>query len=166
MWYGFSAVSYTHLDVYKRQVQNRLFVRKEILHHWCNWYSTPYLLRRLSAIYEAEPALPYAGDVVETIRRALLQREAELAAKRERERLAQLALEDITQACATLSHPLFLRYFLHNAFYWADGQEENLSLIHILRTALDGTPIPILRERYRDEYLFSPEESTRISARR
>lgn len=35
-----------------------------------------------------------------------------------------------------------------------------------MRTALDGTPIPILRERYRDEYLFSPEESTRISARR
>lgn len=70
--------------------------------------------------------MPYAGDVVETIRRALLQREAELAAKRERELLAQLALEEITQACAALSHPLFLRYFLQNAFYWAEGQAENL----------------------------------------
>ena len=68
----------------------------------------------------------YAGDVVETIRRALHQREAELAAKRERELLAQLALEEITQACAALSHPLFLRYFLQNAFYWAEGQAENL----------------------------------------
>ena len=111
---------------FHRAIQNRLFVRKEIIRHWCNWYSNPYLLRRLSAIYEAEPAFPYAGDVVETIRRALLQREAELAAKRERERLAQLALEEITQACTTLFHPLFLRYFLQNAFYWAEGQEENL----------------------------------------
>ena len=41
-------------------------------------------------------------------------------------------------------------------------QREN----HAMRTALDGTPIPILREQYRGEYLFSPEESTRISARR
>ncbi|NBI09505.1 hypothetical protein D1641_05645 [Colidextribacter sp. OB.20] len=32
-----------------------------------------------------------------------------------------------------------------------------------LRTALSGTPLAELRERYRNEYLFSPEESAKIS---
>ena len=32
-----------------------------------------------------------------------------------------------------------------------------------MRTALSDTPLPELRTRYRDEYLFSPEESAKIS---
>ena len=57
---------------FHRAIQNRLFCPEQSsAAYWCNWYSNPYLLRRLSAIYEAEPAFPYAGDVVETIRRAL-----------------------------------------------------------------------------------------------
>lgn len=111
---------------FHRAVRNRLFVRDQVLSYWCSWFSNPYFLQNLSAIYQADPTLPYAQDVVETIRRALLQREAELAAKQERERLAQLALEEISPACCTLSHPLFLRYFLQNAFYWAEGHGENL----------------------------------------
>lgn len=111
---------------FHRAVRNRHFVRDQVLSYWCSWFSNPYFLQNLSAIYQADPTLPYAQDVVETIRRALLQREAELAAKQERERLAQLALEEISPACCTLSHPLFLRYFLQNAFYWAEGQGENL----------------------------------------
>ena len=35
-----------------------------------------------------------------------------------------------------------------------------------MRTALKGTPLPELRARYQDEYLFSPEESAKISAMR
>lgn len=106
-----------------RAIRNRLFVREEVLPYWCSWFSNPYLLQKLSALYEADPSLPYAQNVVETIRQALLQREAELAAKQEREQLAQLALEEITPECCTLSHPLFLRYFLQTAFYWAEGQD-------------------------------------------
>lgn len=34
-----------------------------------------------------------------------------------------------------------------------------------MRAALEGTPLPVLRERYRDEYLFSPEECAKISGR-
>ena len=111
---------------FHRAVRNRLFVRDQVLSYWCSWFSNAYFLQNLSAIYQADPTLPYAQDVVETIRRALLQREAELAAKQERERLAQLALEEISPACCTFSHPLFLRYFLQNAFYWTEGQGENL----------------------------------------
>jgi len=32
-----------------------------------------------------------------------------------------------------------------------------------MRTALEGTPLAELRTRYREEYLFSPEESAKIS---
>ena len=32
-----------------------------------------------------------------------------------------------------------------------------------MRTALSGTPLAELRERYRNEYLFSPEDSAKIS---
>lgn len=36
-------------------------------------------------------------------------------------------MEEISPECCTLSHPLFLHYFLQNAFYWTEGQEdENL----------------------------------------
>lgn len=112
---------------FERAIRNRLFVREEILPHWCNWFTNPHLLRKLLDIYEANSSLPYARDVVEAIRQALLQLDKELAAKRERERLAELALEEISPECCTLTHPLFLRYFLQNAFYWAEGQgQENL----------------------------------------
>lgn len=110
-----------------RAIRNRLFVREQVLPYWCSWFSNPYLLEKLFSLYEEDPSLPYAQNVVEAIRQALLQREEEMAAKQERERLSQLAQEEITPACCTLSHPLFLRYFLQTAFYWAEGQgEENL----------------------------------------
>ena len=106
-----------------RAIRNRLFVREQVLPYWCSWFSNPYLLEKLSTIYEADPSLPYAQNVVEAIRQALLRRAEEMAAKREREQLAQLAQEEITPECCTLSHPLFLRYFLQTAFYWAEGQD-------------------------------------------
>ena len=116
---------------FRRAIQNRLFVRDQVLSYWCSWFSNPYFLQNLSAIYQADPTLPYAQDVVETIRQALLQREAELAARQERERLAGLAMEEISPACCTLSHPLFLRYFFQTAFYWAEdqGQESLYALL-------------------------------------
>lgn len=109
---------------FQRAIRNRVFVRDELLPHWCSWFSNPHLLQALSALYEADQTLPYAHSVVEAIRQALLQREGEMAAKREREQLAQLAMEDIGPESCTLSNPLFLRYFLQTAFYWAEGQEQ------------------------------------------
>lgn len=123
-----------------RAIQNRLFVREELLPHWCNWFSNPYLLVKLSDLYEADPSLPYARNVVETIRQALRQRQEELAAKLERERLAQLALEEITPESCSLSNPLFLRYFLQTAFYWAEDQDRE-SLYALLDQELPSNTV-------------------------
>lgn len=113
---------FTAREDFHRAVRNRIFVREELLPHWCNWFSNPHLLRTLADLYGSDPSLPYARQVVEAVRQALLQREEEQAARQERARLAQLALEEIGPESCTLSNPLFLRYFLQTAFYWAEGQ--------------------------------------------
>ena len=98
-----------------------------MLPHWCSWYIHPYLIRRLSEIFEADPTLPYAREVVQSVREAERQHELDLQRREEQERLAQRALEEIRPENCALSDPLFLRYFLQTAFYWAEGQgQQNL----------------------------------------
>lgn len=112
---------------FQRAIRSRSFVREEMLPHWCSWYIHPYLIRRLSKIFEADPTLPYAREVVQSVREAERQHELDLQRREEQERLAQRALEEIRPENCTLSDPLFLRYFLQTAFYWAEGQgQQNL----------------------------------------
>ncbi len=112
---------------FQRAIRSRSFVREEMLPHWCSWYIHPYLIRRLSEIFEADPTLPYAREVVQSVREAERQHELDLQRREEQERLAQRALEEIRPENCALSDPLFLRYFLQTAFYWAEGQgQQNL----------------------------------------
>ena len=102
---------------FQRAIRSRSFVREEMLPHWCSWYIHPYLIRRLSEIFEADPTLPYAREVVQSVREAERQHELDRQRREEQERLAQRALEEIRPENCALSDPLFLRYFLQTAFY-------------------------------------------------
>lgn len=108
-----------------RAIRSPLFVREEILRYWCSYFPNPYFLHRLLVIYQENPSLPYASDVLEVIQLTLSKRAEVERAKQEREMLSKLALQTIHQDCCTLSHPLFLRYFLKTAFYWLDEMDSN-----------------------------------------
>lgn len=110
---------------FQRAARTRMFVRDEILHHWCGPYDphTAYFLRQLMALYQREPSFPYAREVVEAIQDSIDQWEKEEARKRVQENLGNLAREEITLDCCSPRHPLFLRYFLRNSFYHADTSD-------------------------------------------
>ena len=84
---------------FQRAIRSRSFVREEMLPHWCSWYIHPYLIRRLSEIFEADPTLPYAREVVQSVREAERQHELDLQRREEQERLAQAQVLDSKYGC-------------------------------------------------------------------
>lgn len=105
-----------------RAIRNRMFI--EYHSSWCGTSSGRFFLERLIALYEEQPSLPLAHRMKEEARDSLRALERSQRLEEERDRLSQLAEAEITGDSCTLSNPLFLRYFLHTAFFRAETPDQ------------------------------------------
>ncbi|MDD6057486.1 MAG: hypothetical protein PUB98_04435 [Clostridiales bacterium] len=107
---------------FRRAVRNRAFLENHSF--WCQVSSGQLFLERMVALYEEQPDLPLANRRKEEALDALQSLARNQRLEAELAHLSQLAQTDITEDSCTLSNPLFLRYFLHTAFFRAENRKQ------------------------------------------
>lgn len=102
-----------------RAIRNRSFVKH---HSFWALAGSKLFLERLIDLYEEHPELPLSQMMKEKAQSTLLSMERIRQRAKEAQRLERLAESPIARDDCTLTHPLFLRWFLHAFFLQADDQ--------------------------------------------
>lgn len=93
----------------KRALRSRKYVEETVLSGWISTFHSPAFLRRLRALYEADPTLPCAGQIVKGIREMEEWQRIDYQNREDRKAPA-------TGEALSMNYRPFLRYWLSTAF--------------------------------------------------
>ena len=114
---------------FQRALLDRRFAEEEMLHTWVNEDRCDYYLQRVIDFYEAHPAAPCAGRIIERARDMLKVREN--VAHLQEDQTA-IASED----AMTLRSRAFFRHWINTGFYQAKDPESGQYLMGYLNREL------------------------------